>query len=114
LEPDGSGSARLAFLKVDKDGSGRWERLIDACNRFLRQRIDSKGVREEHRPHAAAYERLVSRGKFQFTVLTALAEKKRSIELEVERRQLAGEWVAPIQVHIVPGLFDIFFPAPSG
>lgn len=111
LEPDGSGSARLAFIKVDVDGQGRWDRLIDSCNRFLQQRIDSNRVSSEHRARSEAYARLVERGRFQFTILTALDDKKRAIEIEMERRELAGERVSPIKVYVMPGLFELMFPA---
>ena len=112
LEPVASATARLAFLKVDKDGPGRWDRLIDSCARFLRQRIDATRVAPEHRARVEAFARLVQRGQFQFTVLTALPEKQRAIELELERRTLAKESVPPIRVHVVPGLFDVMFLAP--
>jgi len=111
LEPDPTGPARLAFLKVDADGAGRWDRLIDSCARFLRQRTDFDHVAAEQRPQVAAFRQLVQKDQFQFTVLTALPEKQRAIELELERRIAAGDSVPPLKVHVVSGLFELLFPA---
>lgn len=110
LEPVAPAATRLAFLKVDKAGPGRWDRLIDSCARFLRQRTDAEHVAAEHRPHVAAFQQLVEQRQFQFTVLTALPEKQRAIELELELRSAAGEESPPIQVHVVPGLLELLFP----
>jgi hypothetical protein len=44
-------------------------------------------------------------------VLTALPEKKRSIEIEIERRKAAAKPTPPIQVYVVLGLFEVMFPA---
>lgn len=111
LEPDPTGPARLAFLKVDADGVGRWDRLIDSCARFLRQRTDTEHVAAGHRPQVAAFRQLLQKGQFQFTVLTALPDKQRAIELELERRVAAGESVPPMRVHVIAGLFELLFPA---
>jgi hypothetical protein len=109
LERGAGSGARLCFLKVDRDGVGRWDRLIDSCDRFLRKRTDARTVSAQHRAAVEAFGELVQRGQFQFTVLTALADKKRAIELEVERRA-DDEPVPPIRVHVVPGLFGLLFP----
>ncbi|MDZ4684004.1 MAG: hypothetical protein SH850_02875 [Planctomycetaceae bacterium] len=113
LDRGEDGVVRLAFLKVDTAGPGRWDRLIDSCAKFLRQRTDQTRVAAEHHPHVAEFARLVKRDQFQFTVLTALPEKQRAIELELDRRQRASEPVPPLRVHVVPGLFEVLFPAPS-
>lgn len=110
IEPGEGTVSRLAFLKVDHGGHGRWERLIDSCSQFLDQRTDVKRVAPEHRKHVEAYAEIVKRGQFQFTVLTALAEKKRSIGLELERREAKGEKPPPIQVHVISELFELLFP----
>jgi hypothetical protein len=110
LERDDAGATRLAFLKVERDDAGHWARVIDACERFLAKRIDTKRIAADHRPQAAAFDALVKRGQFTFTVLVALAEKKRAIEIELELRAGAGETVPPIQVHVVPGLFELLYP----
>jgi len=104
---------RLAFIKVDTAGAGRWDRLIDSCNRFLRQRVTVSLSSPKNRTQVQAFAKLVDQGRFQFTVLTAMNEKKRAIELELERRVLAGEPVPPMQVHVVPGMFHVLFPAPQ-
>lgn len=103
-------SAKLAFLKIDRDGEGRWDRLIDACVRFQQQRTDTRKVAPANRPKVEAFADLVRRGQFQFTVLTALPEKKRAIEVALEQRAAANELVPPMQVHVVPGLFSLLFP----
>jgi hypothetical protein len=85
--------------------------MIDSCARFLHQRIDVCRVREEYHPQAKAFAELVRQGRFQFSILTALPEKKRSIEIELDRRQGARLSVPPISVYVVPGLWEIMFPA---
>lgn len=110
LEPTDHRPTRLAFFKIDTDGEGRWDRLIDSCGRFLRQRLKSEGVAPQYRIRVAAFAKLVAQGQFQFTVLTALPDKKRAIEIELERRQLAGQHVPPIEVHVVDGLLDLIYP----
>lgn len=109
LERPYTGPDRLAFLKVDTDGAGRWDRLIDSCSRFLQQRTAPKHVAVEHHKQVLAFAQLVERGLFQFTILVPLAEKQRSIALELERRAAKGEPVPPIQTHVVPGLFELLF-----
>lgn len=112
LEPAEAGRAKLAFLKVDGHGLGRWDRLIDSCARFLRQRTDVR-VEAAFRPQADAYAEMVRRGRFQFSVLTALDDKRRAIELELDRRRAAGEPTPPIRAYVVAGLRDVMFPPPS-
>lgn len=104
LEKGQKGAMRLAFLKVDRDGDGRWDRLIDTCARFLRQRIDPRGVAPAHAPKVKTFAALVQKQQFQFTVLTALPEKKRAIDLELERRRATNEPAPPIETHVVPCL----------
>jgi hypothetical protein len=113
LEPTDSGKARLAFLKVDKDGAGRWDRLIDSCYRFVKQRTFAPKSSALYQPQIEAFAKLVANDQFQITVLTALPEKRRAIQLELERRRAAGEPVPPIDVHVVPGLFEVMFPTPG-
>lgn len=111
IEPPRDGTvARLAFIKVDKDGAGRWDRLIDSCARFLAQRTTLGRVDPKFHTHVAAFQKLVQEGKFQITILTALEDKKRSIELELDCRREAGTAVPPIAVHVVPGFFELIFP----
>jgi hypothetical protein len=113
LDKGEDGVVRLAFLKVDTAGPGRWDRLIDSCGRFLRQRLDKSRVRPENRPRVEEFDRLVKSDQFQITVLTAFPEKKRALELELSRRRLAEETVPPLRVHVVPGLLEVLFPAPA-
>ena len=110
LEPADKRHARLAFLKVDRDGEGRWDRLIDSCSRFLKQRTCPRAVAPQYQDHVSAFAKLVARDQFQFTVLTALPDKKHAIEIELERRQLAGKPAPPIDVHVVDGLFELLCP----
>ncbi len=101
---------RLAYIKVDKGGRGRWERLLDSCDRFLRQRISPRKTNPAFADKSAAYKKLVDRGLFQFTILTPFLDKKRAIEIELERRQLTGKPTVPVQVHVVDELFELVFP----
>ena len=110
LEPPGEHPARLAFFKVDKVGPGRWDRVIDFCTRFVRKRTDGSRVAPQHRASVTAYESLITRKQFQFTILTALPEKKRAIEIELERRRIANLYVPPIIAHVVDGLFELLCP----
>lgn len=110
LERGEADMAQLAFLKVDRDRAGRWDRLIESCARFLQKRTDPKHAAAEHRGHVAAFTELVRRDQFHFTVLTALSDKKRAIELELERRSARDKVVPPIRVHVVPGLLALLFP----
>ncbi|MBI3861098.1 MAG: hypothetical protein HY290_04300 [Planctomycetia bacterium] len=112
LDKGADGIVRLAYIKVDKVGPGDWDRLIESCSRFLRQRVDAARVAPEQRPRVEAFARLAKRGEFQFTVLTAVPEKKRAIELELQRRKLNHDFAPPITVHVVPGLFEVLFPGP--
>lgn len=113
LDKGEDGVVRLAFVKVDTGGPGQWDRLIDSCTRFLRQRTDESRVAAEHRSQTRRFAQLVERDQFRITVLTALPEKQRAIELELERRRLAEEVVPPMQVSIVPGLLEVISPAPG-
>lgn len=112
LEPENS-PTRLAFLKFDGRGRGQWDRLIDSCARFVRQRTDERRVAPEFKPQAQAFADLVRRERFQFSVLTACLEKSRAIEFELARRQAAGEPAPSIQAYVVPRLFELMFPAPA-
>jgi len=111
LEPASTGGARLALLKVDGPSSGRWDRLIAKCQDFVTQRTVVGKAASAHRKEAEEFSRLVSAGRFQISVLTALPDKKRSIELELDRRRCASEAVPPIRVYVVPGLIDLLFPS---
>lgn len=113
LEPAKPRGSRLAFLKVDKDGPGRWDRLIDSCMRFVRQRTNPRFAANEHRSKVDAFAELLKRGQFQITVLTAVKEKVRAIELELARRHAAGEPTPLIKAHVVPGLLQLMHPTLS-
>ncbi len=111
LEPSADGRTRLAYLKVDAGGEGRWDRLIDGCARFVRQRTDVDRAPARNRAQVAAFAELVRQDRFQITVLTALDDKRRAIERELVRRRAAGEPAPPLVPHVVPGLFELNFPA---
>lgn len=112
LDSTNSKSPKLAFLKVDHGGAGRWDRLIDSCQRFLRQRSDIRRVAPHHRPQTEAFASLVNKGRFQISVLTALPDKQRAIEIEVERRRARGEPVPPLKVSVVEGLLELIVAPP--
>ena len=110
LEPVENRSVRLSYIKVDTNSEGHWVRLIDGCFRFLRKRTDARLAPSEHKQKVEKFAVLLRQNLFQFTVLTALPEKKRAIELELERRRTVGDPVVPMQVHVIPGLFELLFP----
>ena len=110
LEPSAADRPRLAYLKVDGQRAGQWDRLIDSCARFLHQRIDIRRARAEYRSQVAAFAQLLRQDRFQISVLTALPEKQRAIEMELDRRRGLGLTVPPISVYVVPELWKIMFP----
>ncbi len=113
LERQDDRPVRLAYLKLDRDGHGRWERLIDSCSSFLRQRTCPRKENPLYAKQVRAFSTLVAKGQFQFTVLTAVPEKKLAIELELDRRSLSCKSIPPIEVHVVPGLLDLLYPPPQ-
>ena len=111
LEPSSTGSARLAFLKVDGTSPGRWDRLIASCQGFVAKRSDVRKAAPEYRRQVEAFAQLIGADRFQISVLTALPDKKRAIELELDRRRCAGEAIPPIHVYVIPGLLDLLAPS---
>jgi hypothetical protein len=61
----------------------------------------------------AAYAEMVEQDRFQISVITALPEKQRAIDLELERRRLNEQPVPPIRVYVVPELLEILHPRPQ-
>ncbi len=114
LEQGDDKTVRLAYIKVDTGGPGRWDRLIDSCARFLKQRTAPETVAPAFRKHIAAYAEMVRQERLQITVLTALPDKKRAMELEIERRKMSGQAVPPIRAYVVPELLEVIHPRPPG
>lgn len=112
LEPGDDGVVRLAFIKVDTGGPGQWERLIDSCQHFLRQRITPEKVAKVFRDKVSAYAAMLEQGRFQISVLTALPDKQRAIALELERRRLKEQPVPPIKAYVVPEFLEVLYPRP--
>jgi len=111
LEPASPDRSRLAFLKVDGTSPGRWDRLIASCQEFVAKRSDVCRVASNHRKQTEEFARLVAADRFQISVLTALPDKGRAIEIELDRRRCAGEAVPPIRVYVVPELIDLLLPS---
>lgn len=63
-----------AYIKIDTTGAGHWDRLLESCDRFLRQRINVARASVENRSQVQGFAKLVKQDRFQITVVTALTE----------------------------------------
>lgn len=111
LEPSNHDQVRLAFLKVDKGGPSRWDRVIDSCRRFLKKRTALSEASPRFHPQVNAFNELVTSGKFQITLLTSLPEKCEAIRQALDVIETSGEQRPPIVPHAVDGLFDMIHPS---
>ena len=108
LEPDGAGEVRLAFLKVDKGGPSRWDRVIESCQRFLSKRTTRSNP--QYHGQVDAFRELVDTGRFQISLLTSLAEKREAIKQALDVLETSGQTRPPIVPYVVEGLFEVIRP----
>lgn len=108
LEPDGAGEVRLAFLKVDKGGPSRWDRVVESCQRFLSKRTTRSNP--QYHGQVDAFRELVDTGRFQISLLTSLPEKREAIQQALDVLETSGESRPPIVPYVVEGLFEVIRP----
>lgn len=110
LEPAGGNEVRLAFLKVDKGGPSRWDRVIESCRRFLSKRTTRSQSDPRYNRRVDAFRDLVDAGRFQITLLTSLQEKHDAIVQALDLLETSGNERPPIVPYVVDGLFDVIHP----
>lgn len=112
LEPT-QNDVRLAFIKVDKGGASRWDRVVESCQRFLSKRIETSRADSQYHQQIYAYRQLVEAGRFQISLLTSLPEKCEAILRKLDMMEASGETRPPIVPHVVDGLFEMVHPKPA-
>lgn len=110
LEPTPSGDVRLAFLKVDKGGPSRWDRIIESCQRFMAKRTTSSQTNPQFQPHVEEFRNLVESGRFQISLLTSLPEKRDAILQALDVLETSHGVRPPIVPYVIDGLFDVIHP----
>lgn len=105
LEPVGE-VTRLAFLKVDLGGASQWDRVVDACCRFLSKRLDGRGARAE------LFRQLLAHGRFQISLLVACAEKAEAIDARLDLDAADSGTRPPVVPYVVPGLLELLVRSP--
>lgn len=113
LEPARDDEVRLAFLKVDKGGPSRWDRVIESCQRFLAKRTSRSQANTQYHPQVDAFRDLVDAGRFQISLLTSLPEKRDAIVQALDLLETSGEARPPIRPYVVDGLFEVIHPKPK-
>lgn len=88
---------RLGFIRVDRGGFGRWDRLINRCRDDIAKRCD-----------LPAFRALINRGGFVFTLLTSLPQKAERIE------EAVGDQGFPCKFRVVsiPEMLELVAPSP--
>lgn len=109
--PDGR--ELLGYFRPDLGGSGGWDNLLDSCSRFYTKRTSLQRTSEKYHEHVRAWQLRAEQGLFRIAVLTSQQDKVVRLWESVRMRELAGKWVAPVRVYLVPGLFDVLFPRPG-
>ena len=113
LEPTTDGDVRLAFLKVDKGGASRWDRVIESCQRFLTKRTTRSQANPQYHCQVDAFRELLDSGRFQISLLTSLPDKQDSIIQSLDLLETSGERRPPIVPYVVEGLLDLVQPKQS-
>ena len=104
LEPADGDEVRLAFLKVDKGGPSRWDRVIESCQRFLSKRTTRSQTNPQYHPQVDAFRDLLDGGRFQISLLTSLPEKRDAILQTLDVLETSGDDRPPIVPYVVDGL----------
>jgi hypothetical protein len=110
LEPTVANEVRLAFLKVDKGGPSRWDRVIESCRRLLSKRTTRSQANPQYHAQVDAFRNLVDAGRFQISLLTSLPEKRDAIVQSLDLIETSGEPRPPIVPYVVEGLFEVIHP----
>lgn len=96
LDTEGE-TKRLGFVRIDRGGMGRWDRLIARCRDDVAKRCDLPDFR-----------RLIDGGAFVFTLLTALPQKAERLADAFSEDGFPCE----IQVFSLPELLELVAPVP--
>lgn len=88
---------RLGFIRVDRGGFGRWDRLINRCRDDVAKRCD-----------LPAFRALIDQGGFVFTLLTSLPQKAERIVEAVCDQGFPCEF----RVEAIPEMLELVAPAP--
>ncbi len=88
---------RLGFIRVDRGGYGRWDRLIHRCRDDIAKRCD-----------LPAFRSLINQGGFVFTLLTSLPQKAARIEETIREEGFPCEF----RVVAIPEMLELVAPAP--
>ncbi len=113
LEPAKEGVC-LAFLKVDLGGPSRWDRVVDACYRFLEKRTPRPSASRGPAGGAELFRQLIEMRRFQISLLVACPEKEAAINARLDLDAVKHGVRAPIVPYAVPGLFDLLLDALPG
>lgn len=90
-------STKLGYIRVDRGGYGRWDRLIARCRGDIQVRCDLPAFRE-----------LIDSDGFVFTIITALPQKRERIEDALEEESLPCD----IRVVAIPEMLELVAPMP--
>ena len=89
---------RLGFIRVDRGGFGRWDRLLNRCRGDISTRCNLPEFRE-----------LIDSGGFVFTLLTALPQKRERLEAAISE----DPFPCQVQVVDVPEILELVAPLPK-
>jgi hypothetical protein len=90
---------RLGYLRIDKGGRGRWDRIVSYVDRDI--------GRHESQP---GFSRLIADGYFEVTVVTATAQKARRLRQLIAERPIHQR--VPVDCFVLPELLHFLAPPP--
>lgn len=100
---------RLAFIKVDLGGPSQWDRVVDACQRFLSKRSEASPRDPRRSGYTALIRQMIECGRFQVSLLLASSDKARAVAARLDADQLATGVRPAIVPYVVPGLLPLAF-----
>lgn len=92
------GKTKLGYIRVDRGGLGRWDRLLNRC----RGDISTRSELPEFR-------RLIDSGGFVFTLITALPQKRQKLEAALDE----SPFPCPFNIVAIPDLLELVAPLPK-
>ena len=101
---------RLAYLKVDLGGTSQWDRIVDACNRFVKKRLTATS--QDNSECQSLFRHLVDEGRFQVSLLVACPEKAAAIRTRLDLEEAETGVRSPIVPYVVPGLWQLLLRSP--
>lgn len=113
LQPSQQGVS-LAFLKIDLGGASRWDRVVDACYRFLAKRTQRPTAEGGPTAPAELYAQLIANHRFQISLLVASPEKAAAINARLDLDAAKHGIRAPIVPYAVPGLMELLLSTSPG